>query len=221
VVLTGGGIARRVHAAVRDSPARGAVDWSRLDLWWGDERFVAAADPERNEVQARADLIDAVAVDPERVHAMAAADGPYGDDADAAADAYAHELARAARPEDHGDAPTFDVLMLGVGPDGHVASLFPDHPARYEERSVVAVRDSPKPPPTRVTMTFPTLSRSREVWFLVSGEEKSRAARLALGGAGPLQVPASGPRGRERTLWLLDAAAGSQLPPGLVRAASP
>ena len=95
VVLTGGGIARSVHRAVRDSPARGAVDWRRLDLWWGDERFVPAADAERNEGHARADLLDAVPVDPARVHPMAASDGPYGDDADAAAEAYAEQLAGA------------------------------------------------------------------------------------------------------------------------------
>ncbi len=220
VVLAGGGIAGSVHRAVRDSPARGAVDWSRLDLWWGDERFVPAADPERNEGQARADLLDAVPVDPARVHPMAASDGPYGD-VDAAAEGYADELARASRPEDHGDAPTFDVLMLGMGPDGHVASLFPEHPACYDQRAVVAVRSAPKPPPTRLSLTFATLGHAREVWFLVTGEEKASATRMALSGAGQLQVPAAGPRGMERTLWMLDAAAASQLPSDFARPASP
>lgn len=221
VVFTGGGIARKVHSAVRSSPACSAVDWARLDVWWGDERFVPVHDEERNEAQAREDLLDHVSVTPSRVHAVAASDGPFGDDVEAAAADYAEQLAAAAAPEDHGDVPVFDVLMLGVGPDGHVASLFPEHPARYDERAVVAVRDSPKPPPTRVSLTFPTLSRAREVWFLVNGEAKAPAARMALGGAGPLQVPAAGPRGLDRTLWMLDDAAASQLPPELRRPASP
>ena len=77
---------------------------------------------------------------------------------------------------------------------------------------MVAVRGSPKPPPTRVSMTFPTLARAREVWFLVTGEDKAPAVRMALGGAGPLQVPAAGPRGLDRTLWMLDDAAAGRSP---------
>ena len=140
-----------------------------------------------------------------------------GLDAEAAAAAYAETLRAATRPEDHGVVPTFDVVMLGVGPDGHVASLFPERPALYDERAVTAVRGSPKPPPIRVTMTMPTLQHGREVWFVASGEEKAKAVHLALSGAGVVQIPAAGPRGRERTLWLLDQAAASELPSGLAR----
>ncbi|CAN5855547.1 6-phosphogluconolactonase [soil metagenome] len=212
VVLTGGTIARTVHRTLRDSPAVSAVDWRRVHVWWGDERFVPADDPERNEAQAREDLLDALPLQPDHVHPVAASDGAHGDDVDAAAAGYATELARRALPEDHGDVPTFDVLMLGIGPDGHVASLFPEHPALHETRSVVAVRHSPKPPPTRVTMTFPTLARAHEVWFLASGDSKAGAVRNALSGAGQLQVPAAGPRGTERSVWLLDHDAAAALP---------
>ena len=212
VVLTGGSISRQVHRAVRESPARSAVDWRRVHVWWGDERFVPAGDPERNEGQARTDLLDALPLDPDHVHPMTPSDTASGDDADAAAAAYADELAGQARPEDHGDVPTFDVLMLGVGPDGHVASLFPEHPAVHETRSVVAVHGSPKPPPTRITLTFPTLDRAREVWFLVAGAGTAGAVRNALSGAGQLQVPAAGPRGTERSVWLLDHEAAAALP---------
>jgi 6-phosphogluconolactonase len=215
-VLTGGTIAHQIHQAVAASSARDAVDWSRVELWWGDERFVPADHDDRNDRQARAALLDSLRIDPDRAHPMPASDGPYAD-ADAAAAAYADELRRATRPEDHGVVPTFDVLMLGVGPDGHVASLFPERPALYEERPVTAVRGSPKPPPTRISMTMPTLQRSREVWFVVSGEDKARAVHLALSGAGTVQIPAAGPRGLQRTLWLLDQAAASQLPSGLAR----
>ena len=116
---------------------------------------------------------------------------------------YADELAAAAGPGDHGGVPTFDVLMLGVGPDGHVASLFPGRPALYDERSVVGVRGSPKPPPLRITMTLPTLQRAHDVWFVVSGEDKARAVTW------PSAAPASSrsrppaPRHPDH-LWLLD-----------------
>jgi 6-phosphogluconolactonase len=219
-VLTGGTIADQIHRAIGASAARDAVDWRRVELWWGDERFVPADDDERNDRHARKALLDSLPVDPERVHSMPSADSPDAD-VEAAAAAYAEELARATRPEDHAAVPTFDILMLGVGEDGHVASLFPERPALYDERAVTAVRGSPKPPPTRISLTMPSLQRSREVWFVVSGEEKARAVHLALSGAGSVQVPAAGPRGLQRTLWLLDQKAASQLPPGLARPASP
>ncbi|MER5944426.1 6-phosphogluconolactonase [Streptomyces sp. NPDC001904] len=216
VVLTGGRNGNGLLAALSSSPARDAIDWGRLDLWWGDERFLPDGDPERNYTQAKEALLDAVPLDPARVHAMPASDGPHGDDADTAAEAYAAELAAAAGPEDHGDVPAFDVLMLGVGPDTHVASLFPELPAvRETERTVVGVHGAPKPPPTRVSLTLPAIRAAREVWLLAAGEDKAEAAAIALSGAGEVQAPAAGAYGRSRTLWLLDAAAASQLPPEL------
>jgi 6-phosphogluconolactonase len=220
-VLTGGTIADKIHATIGRSRARDAVDWSRVEVWWGDERFLPSGDPDRNETQARGALLGQVRLDPAKVHAIPAAD-QADDDPDLAAAAYAETLRHAARPEDHGEVPTFDILMLGVGPDGHVASLFPERPALYETgRSVVAVRNAPKPPPIRVSLTMPVLKRAREVWFVVSGEDKAKAAYLALSGAGEIQIPAAGPRGLQRTLWLLDKPAASQLPPSLSRFASP
>lgn len=220
IVLTGGTIAEKIHRAVASSPASSAVEWGAVEVWWGDERFVAADDPERNDRQARSALLDSVRLDPPLVHPMPTPD-QAGDDPGAAAEMYAAELAAAAGPGDHGGVPTFDVLMLGVGPDGHVASLFPEHPALYDERSVVGVRGAPKPPPVRVSMTMPTLNRALDVWFVASGSEKSRAVRLGLGSAGVIQVPASGPKGIQNTTWLLDKAAAAELPPGLPRIASP
>lgn len=221
LVLTGGGIAARTYAAVAESPAHAAVDWRAVEVWWGDERFLPSGDADRNETAARSALLDHVGVDPARVHPMPASDGRWGDDPDAAAAAYAEDLRRATRPEDHGVVPSFDVLMLGVGPDGHVASLFPEHPALYDERPVSAVRGAPKPPPTRLSMTMPTLLAAREVWFVVAGSDKQHAVRLALSGAGMMQVPAAGVEGRQRTLWLLDRAAAAEVPPELARVASP
>ncbi|MFF8385321.1 6-phosphogluconolactonase [Streptomyces kanasensis] len=212
VVLTGGRNGNGLLAALRSAPARDAVDWSRLDLWWGDERFLPEGDPDRNDTQARAALLDGVPLDPARVHTMPVAGGAHGTDVDAAAAAYAEELAAAAGPED-GAVPAFDVLMLGVGPDTHVASLFPEHPAvREAERMVVGVHGAPKPPPTRISLTLPAIRCAREVWLLAAGEDKAQAAAIALSGAGELQAPAAGARGRSRTLWLLDAAAAARLP---------
>ncbi|HWE87854.1 MAG TPA: 6-phosphogluconolactonase [Pseudonocardiaceae bacterium] len=213
VVLTGGSTGIAVLEQLRALPARDAVDWSTVDLFWGDERFLPAGDPERNETQARAALLDELAVPAERVHVMEPSDGQFGDDPDAAAEAYAELLAGLVRPEDHGPVPTFDVCMLGIGPEGHVASVFPESPAVYEtERTVVAVRNCPKPPPTRVSLTLPAIRRSSEVWIMTTGEAKAAAVAMALGGAGEVQLPAAGARGQRRTLWLLDRAAASKLP---------
>jgi 6-phosphogluconolactonase len=222
LVLTGGGIGTAVLTELVAAPARDAVDWRHVDIWWGDERFLPSGDKERNETGARAALLDHVDVDPARVHPMPPSDGPDGDDPEAAAARYATELRGAARPEDHGPedhgrVPSFDVLLLGIGPEGHIASLFPGMPALQDDRSVVAVRGAPKPPPTRLTLTLTSINTAREIWILATGQEKANAVALALSGAGPVQVPAAGGRGRQRTLFLLDAEAAGQVPRGMGR----
>ncbi|MFC4590126.1 6-phosphogluconolactonase [Sphaerisporangium corydalis] len=219
LVLTGGGMGVATLAEVAATPARDAVEWPRLDIWWGDERFLPAGDPERNETGAREALLDHVDVNPARVHSVLGPDS--GMTAEESADRYADELRAMSRNEDHGPVPSFDILLLGLGPDGHVASLFPGMPALYDERPVVAVHGAPKPPPTRISMTQPTIRSAREVWVIAAGEEKAGAVRLALQESGPVQVPGAGARGRLRTLFLLDRAAASKIPPGLGRPASP
>lgn len=224
VVLTGGGIGIAVLAALARSPARDAVDWRRVDVWWGDERYLPGGHPERNETQARAALLDQLPLDPERVHPMPASDGPDGADAESAAQRYAWELEQAgAGSSPHGGlVPAFDVLLLGVGPDAHVASLFPDMAGVHEtERTVVAVHGAPKPPPTRLSLTLPAINEAEEVWLLVGGAEKAGAVGLALSGAGPVLAPAGSVHGKRNTLWLIDRAAASQVPAPLVRIASP
>jgi 6-phosphogluconolactonase len=197
IALTGGGVAAKLYREVaRRSPA--GVDWSHVDVWWGDERFVPADDPERNARQAREALLDHVAVDPARVHPMPAAGSLSLDDAAAA---YGREV------REHGSG-RFDVMLLGMGPDGHVASLFPGHSALdVDDRVAVAVRDSPKPPPERISLTYDALNRSGCVWFVVTGEQKSAAVRAALGGADLHTIPAAGVRGHDETVWFLDEAA--------------
>ncbi|MGH3424324.1 MAG: 6-phosphogluconolactonase, partial [Nocardioidaceae bacterium] len=206
VVLTGGTIADRAHREIAARTGRHDVDWRRVDVWWGDERFVPAGDPERNAGQARGALLDGVGADSARMHEMPASDGGLG--LDEAATAYADELDRAT-PD---GTPRFDLLMLGLGPDGHIASLFPGRSElREARRSAVAVVGSPKPPPDRISMTYPTLNRARKVWFLVAGEDKAEAVRRAVAGDSVERTPGAGVRGTEETLWLLDEAAASSL----------
>jgi 6-phosphogluconolactonase len=217
LVLTGGGIMEQVLRALRGLPGRDAVDWGRVHVWWGDERYVPAESGERNDRAADAALLDALVIDPARVHRMPASDGPFGGDVEAAAESYAGALAAAVTADQADeDVPHFDLVLLGIGPDGHCASLFPEHPGVYEQdASVIAVHNAPKPPPTRLSLTFRALDAANEVWFVASGDSKSQAVAMALGGAGRVQVPAAGPHGRHRTLWLIDRAAAAKLPQSL------
>ncbi|MFT3715239.1 MAG: 6-phosphogluconolactonase [Gordonia sp. (in: high G+C Gram-positive bacteria)] len=200
IALTGGTVGIALLRTLADRPG---IDWQRVDLYWGDERFVPADDPERNEGQARDALLDHVPVDPARVHPMAASDGAFGDDIEAAAAAYRDLI---------GDHTVFDVHLLGMGPEGHINSLFP-HTAATAERSspVVAVTDSPKPPPRRISLTFPVIDRSREVWFLATGEAKAEAVAAAHAGASRDDWPCAGAHGTERTVWFLDRESASLL----------
>ncbi|MDR1998714.1 MAG: 6-phosphogluconolactonase [Frankiaceae bacterium] len=215
LVVTGGSIIDRVLGRLRAAGAGALLDWGRVDVWWGDERFVAADSPERNDRQAWAAGLGDLGLDEGRVHRMPAAGGAWGEDLDAAAAGYAHQLARAAR-DDPGagpDLPRLDVILLGMGPDGHCASLFPGHRALGERtRAVVAVRDSPKPPPLRTSLTPRALDGIDRVWFVVSSPDKAEAVAAALGGAPVQQRPAAGPRGRVETAWFLDRDAASRLP---------
>ena len=206
VVLTGGTVSRKVHATLAGHAEDARVDWSRVSFWWGDDRYVPSDDTDRNAGQAWEDLLQQLPLDPERVHAMPAEDDDY-EDADAAAWAYAQDL-RAAVPD---RGPWFDVLMLGIGPDGHCASLFPDHAEVVSDADVLAVHDSPKPPPTRISMGMPTLRRAGHVLFVATGDEKADAVARSVVGDDLTRTPAAGPRGLRSTEWHLDAAAASKL----------
>lgn len=205
VGLTGGTIADKIHREIARQGADSAVDWSKVDFFWGDERFVAPDSDERNAKQARATLLDVLPVDPARVYEIPSTD--MADSVDAAASAYADTLRSAGRG-------TFDVLMLGVGPDGHIASLFPGFPQLdVDDVIAVGVTGSPKPPPERVSLTFPALNRSDEVWFVVSSADKASAVGRALAATSPdvHEIPAAGVRGQVETIWFLDRDAASEI----------
>jgi 6-phosphogluconolactonase len=213
LVLTGGTVGIATLAAVAASPARDAVDWTGVHLWWGDERFLPDGDPDRNETQARDALIDALgdALPAENVHAVPALDPAAGiATPEDSATAYAATLASFAPAG--AAVPTFDVLMLGMGPDGHVASLFPGHPGVHVTgTATTGVHGSPKPPPLRVSLTFEAIRAAREVWVVAAGAEKAAAVASALSDA-PVEVtPAAGALGTAATLWLVDAAAVAEV----------
>ncbi|KUI39806.1 6-phosphogluconolactonase [Mycobacterium sp. GA-2829] len=208
IVLTGGGTG--IKLLVRLGTHDDRIDWAKVHLFFGDERYVPEADDDRNDKQAREALLDKIDIPSANVHAMPASDGEFGDDLDAAALAYEQVLAGQA--ESGEPTPVFDVHLLGMGPEGHVNSLFPHTIAvRETTRMVVGVPDSPKPPPQRITLTLPAVQRSREVWLVVSGDGKAEAVAAAVGGADPDDWPAAGAVGREATVWFLDEGAASRL----------
>ena len=213
IVLTGGGagigvlteLAALDHAAreTADSFPVAAVDWSRVHVFFGDERYVPADHPERNEGQADAALLDHVGIPPQHVHRYAVpteGEDPTGPGLDAAAEAYARTLTEF--------APSgVDLHLLGMGPEGHVNSLFPHTPELDATATVVPVRDCPKPPPERVSLTLDAVRSARQVWLLVCGDAKREAAGHAASGDDPSRWPAAGARGSEATVVHVDAAA--------------
>jgi 6-phosphogluconolactonase len=195
VVLAGGGIIGAVYRRIE----AGVVDWTNVEFWWGDERFVPEGHEDRNDRLARQTFLDRLNVPAEHIHPMPA----HGCDLAMAeaADAYA-----AALP----DGP-FDIVLLGIGVDGHVASLFPGF--EQSDRAVVEVFDSPKPPAQRITMSLSRLNHARAVWVVAAGAEKAEAVDRVHTLQGTVtQVPARGLRGTEETIFWLDAEAAAELP---------
>lgn len=211
-VLTGGRIAAAVLEGVRADAD--AIDWGRIDLWWGDERYLPDGDPQRNDDEADRCLIAHVPIAPERVHRIAGPDRSVSPEDSAAA--YERELrAFALRTGDVG-LPRFDLVHLSIGPDGHVASLFPESAALHSSDPVIAVHGSPKPPPVRISLGFTALNNAMQAWLLASGAEKAAAVEMCtMSGAGVLQIPAAGISAVNRTLLLVDTEAAGRLDPAI------
>lgn len=201
IVLTGGTVGILTLEEAAKSPLPSGVDWTAVHVWWGDERFVPAGDGDRNEGQAQEALLSHIPLPEDNIHRMGA-EGQYASAEEAAA-AYADTYAAQG-------SPAFDVLMLGLGPDGHVASLFPDHTGYTTEgAAAIAVHDSPKPPPTRVSLSLETINTAKEVWVVATGAPKAEVIAKCL--KGDTTYPGAAVRGTERTLWLLDAAASTHI----------
>ncbi len=193
IVLTGGATPRRAY----ELAAGLEPDWSSVELWWGDERCVPPGDERSNFGMAKKVLLDRLDAAPATVHRMR---GELG--RDAGADEYAEELA---------GAGTFDVVLLGLGPDGHIASLFPGFPTLdIADRDVVGTEAGHEPFVDRITLTLPRLAETRELLFLVTGEDKADAVARSFSGEPSHDTPGSLARGA-RTRAVLDRAAAAKL----------
>lgn len=202
IVLTGGTIG---IALLENIDPSNKLDWSRIHLWWGDERFLPSGHPDRNEGQATTALIHRLTIPAENVHRMPASDA--GMTLDEAVDAYDDELAQF-WPE----LPEFDIIFLGVGPDAHIASLFPGLEAiLVDDRAVLAVRNSPKPPAERITLTLPAINNSKNVWVVASGADKADAIYAAFTSENPSEAPVSAVEGTEETVFFTDELAARRL----------
>jgi len=193
LALAGGSTPRPVYERLAGEPYRSTLDWSRLDVYFGDERAVPADDPDSNFRMARDALLDRVPIPPEAVHPMYGVAG----DLEAAARAYEARLPAA-----------LDVLILGMGGDGHTASLFPGSAAAREEvRRVAVVPDAPLAP--RLSITPPTIRAARSIVVLVSGRAKAeRLAEVLEGPFDPVRLPSQLARGG---VWIVDQAAAGRL----------
>lgn len=206
IALSGGSTPKVLYGLLGSEPYRDQIDWSKVDIFWSDERCVPPDSADSNYRMAREVLLSRVPLSPQQVHRMPA-DQP---DRDAAAQAYTHEMRQSFGT---GDIPHFDLIQLGMGPEGHTASLFPHQSSLHEQQRLVMYVNVPKPPPPRLTFTPPILNAARHVLFLVTGAEKADAVQAVLEGdynpeEYPAQIvcPASG-----EIVWMLDEAAAGKL----------
>ncbi|MDX1623627.1 MAG: 6-phosphogluconolactonase [Gemmatimonadota bacterium] len=213
IALAGGSTPEPLYESLGDSPGRDALDWSRVEVFWGDERCVPPDHPDSNYRMARAALLDAVPIPPERIHRIRGEEP----DPEYAADLYERELHRELSSSPR-DTPRLDLVLLGLGTDGHTASLFPESEALEEKDRLVAAVKASTPtlqPPVveRVTLTPPAINAADEVLFLVAGEEKAPAVEAVLEGPRePRRWPAQAiDPGPGRLAWLVDAGAARSL----------
>jgi len=208
VALSGGSTPKALFQLLaRES--RSTVPWDRIELFWGDERCVPPDHADSNYRMTRENLLDAVPIAPARTHRIEA----EKDDHAAAAAAYEAEIARVLGGTPGGTPPVFDLVFLGMGPDGHTASLFPGTTALGERRRWVVANHVPKFKADRITLTYPILNRSAHVVFLAAGGDKTSVLREVLEGPPALErLPSQGIRPDAGELvWLVDRAAAAQL----------
>jgi 6-phosphogluconolactonase len=208
VALSGGSTPRALHERLARQ-YRDQVSWDHVEIYWGDERFVPPDDPESSFRMARETLLDHVPIPAAHIFPMPT----VGGSPEASAQAYAETLTAT-----FGAAlPRFDLIFLGMGPDGHTASLFPGHREVVApiDELVAAIYGAPKPPPTRLTFTYKLLNAAANVLFLVAGADKATSLRAVFHGPVDIaRLPAQGVRPASGTLtWLVDKAAAGDLVP--------
>ena len=206
VALSGGSTPKQVYPLLLEPVRRDRIDWSAVEFWWGDERAVPPDHPDSNFGVAYGMLISQLPnVRPERIHRMPA-EAP---DLDAAALSYESEL-RLAFGARGDEPPAFDLIWLGMGPDGHTASLFPGSAGLDEDRRWVIPNYAPSQNAWRMTLTFPVLNAGRDVLFVVTGADKADALREIR--AGRSELPAARVAG-DQVEWIVDAAAAGETEP--------
>jgi 6-phosphogluconolactonase len=202
VCLSGGSTPRRLYQLLAEPEFSGRFPWPRVHLFWGDERFVPPDSPDSNYRMVREALLERAPVPPGNIHPVPTDEG----DVEQVAQAY-EQILKTQYGADHPDPrrPLFDLTLLGLGEDGHTASLFPGDPVLNERVRWAAGVRGEKPPPLRVTLTYPALNSSRTVLFLVTGEGKRDA--LARIFAGDRSLPAARVNPVGRLVWFADRAA--------------
>lgn len=200
LVLTGGTVGIQTLASMNSNQKLNDVDFSKVHLWWGDERFVSAESADRNSLQAKNVLLKNLKLDPNKVHEFPASD--QGLSLSEAEVYFAGQVSSI--------SPKFDLVLLGMGPDGHVASLFPGKPEPADGLWVIAEHDSPKPPAQRLSFSYEALNSADEVWFVVAGADKQDAVAVAMGD-NPEQLPVGRVNGKVLTQWFIDSTAGTKV----------
>jgi 6-phosphogluconolactonase len=200
LVLTGGTVGIATLAAIDANPLKDEIDFTRVHLWWGDERYVAGDSSDRNATQAKNALLKHLTLDQEKIHEFPAANS--GLTLDDAAKGFADHVSKI--------QPKFDIVLLGMGPDGHIASLFPGKPQPKVGAWVIAEHDSPKPPPQRLSFTFEALNTADQIWFVVAGADKQDAVAVAMGD-NPDELPVGRVHGTKATQWFIDSTAGTKV----------
>jgi len=215
VALSGGSTPQRLYQLLALPPHRAEVDWTKVEVFWGDERCVAPDHKDSNYRMAREAMLDKLPIPAGQVHRMEA---ERADRASAARD-YQSILARVLP----GSAPpALDLVLLGMGPDGHTASLFPGTRALEEKSAWVVVNYVPKFATDRITLTVPILNRARQVLFLVAGTDKAeRLAEVLEGPHEPTRLPSQLIRPEGRLVWFLDRAAAARLTTSLTATENP
>ena len=199
VMLTGGTIGIATLAAIADREDAHLLDWARVHIWWGDERFVESNSVDRNAVQARKAMLSRLPVSEANIHEFPASD--QGLSLGEAANLFAAELATL--------KPHFDLAFVGMGPDGHICSLFPGKSEIADGVKVIAEQDSPKPPQQRLSFSYEAMNEVDEIWFVVAGADKSPAVAVAFGD-NPETLPVGRIRGAIKTIWFVDQTAGNE-----------
>lgn len=202
VALTGGTVGILTLAVLAEQPDLSRIDLSRVHFWWGDERYVESTSSDRNANQARAAFFDKVAVSEDNIHEFPASE--LGDLSTGKKE-FEDDLSKHFGP----GLPVFDLTLLGMGPDGHIASLFPGHEELTVGEVVVAESNSPKPPAERLSLSFDVLNASAKIIFVVSGLDKS-AAVTAVHTDENCDLPAAKIQAQGETIWFIDQAAGQE-----------